>query len=93
MHYDKLPADIREYFERMSIDEQSAFIACLARHKKKVKYSIKAKPEVKVLAPIIAYIQKHSINHEVSKRKNLVVFTFPDMETRNQVLIGRHSVY
>lgn len=92
MHYDKLPEDIKDYYESMSMDEQSAFIACLARNKKQVKYAIKAKPEVKVLAPILAYISKHKVKHEISKRGNLVIFTFPSMEVRNKVLLGRFTL-
>jgi hypothetical protein len=92
MKFSQLPQSLRDTWESMTLDEQTAFVSCLARNKKKARYSIKAKAEVNVVAPIIHYIGKHKIPHEVIRKGKHVVFYFDGLQVRNQVLIGKNTI-
>lgn len=92
MKYSELPQEFRDTWEKMSYKQQTELIACLSNNKKQAKYAIKAKAEVNVVAPIVHYIGKHSIPHEVVRKGKHVVFYFEGMELRNQVLIGKNTI-
>ena len=92
MDFKDLPKSFRDSWEKMSYKEQTALIACLSLNKKQQKYAIKAKAEIGVVAPILHYISKHKIPHEVTRRGKHVVFYFEGMELRNQVLIGKNTI-
>jgi len=92
LKFSNLPEELSNYWDSLPREDQRELLACLGRNLKKQIFFLRAKAEVKEVAPILAYIQKHRIKYEANRVEDHIIFSFQGAEDRNAVQIGRHCL-
>lgn len=88
--------DIVKHFKSLSHEEQRSLLSELTKELKSPTYSILFKltpTHLAKLSKTVLYCKKHSVEYVTGKvGETKVKFTFKDLETRNQVLLGIHTM-